>query len=71
MNTLSTPSPKISIQEMMERKKTQATVDAIFAVDNLYRNQETQYIFDDYHNGIHATIGDAIEALDKHYGITR
>lgn len=65
------PSPRISIQEVMERKRIQATVDAIFAVDNLYRNKETQYIFDDYNNGVHATVEDAVKALDKHYGIKR
>ena len=64
-------SPRISIQEVMERKRIQATVDAIFAVDNLYRNKETQYIFDDYNNGVHATVEDAVKALDKHYGIKR
>lgn len=65
-----TPSPNpISIQEVEERKRIQVEVDALFAVDNIYRNKETQYIFDDYNNGVYATGDETIQALKKHYGI--
>lgn len=65
-----TPNPNpISIQEVEERRRIQVEVAGLLAVDNIYRDKETQYIFDDYINGVYATGDEAIEALKKHYGI--
>lgn len=57
--------------EITKRKQAQTTTRAIFAVDNLTPNPETQHIFDDYADGKLATVDEAIKALDKHYNVTR
>ena len=62
---------KRKLEEIQKRKAIHAETQAIFAVDNLHPNPETQYIFNDYNNGKIVTIDDAIKALDKHYGIRR
>ena len=39
------------LDEIRKRKEIHAQTQAIFAVDNLYPNPDTQYIFDAYING--------------------
>lgn len=57
--------------EITKRKQAQTTTRAIFAVDNLAPNPETQHIFNYYANGKLATVEEAIKALDQHYNIKR
>ncbi|WAU78260.1 antitoxin VbhA family protein (plasmid) [Acinetobacter sp. LF10] len=59
------------LDEIRKRKEIHAQTQAIFAVDNLHPNPDTQYIFDAYNNGEIKSIDAAIKALDKHYGIKR
>ena len=58
-------------QELERRKKNQRLANAMFAVDNLRPNPNTQHIFDDYANGNLATIAGTIKELDKHYNVKR
>ena len=58
-------------QELERRKKNQRLANAIFAVDGLKTNPNTQHIFNDYANGDLATIAEAIKELDKHYNVKR
>lgn len=63
--------PELSKTELERRKKNQRLANAIFAVDNLRPNPNTQHIFDDYANGNLATVDEAIKELDKYYNVKR
>lgn len=62
---------KKRLAEIKERETAHQMSQAIFAVDNLKPNPETQHIFKAYTNGEIPTIDEAIKALDTFYGIDR
>lgn len=57
--------------EITKRKQAQRQTRAIFAIDNLKPNPETQHIFDNFTTGKIATVEQAIQELDKHYNVKR
>lgn len=57
--------------EIIKRKQAQNQTRAIFAVDKLKPNPETQHIFDNFSTGKIATVEQAIQELDKHYNVKR